>query len=66
MESIAEILNHFISAAGMLGAFFLGAYVYSHGRDALPFGLKKPGKRKRMTPEREIEIEQGIKAKPNF
>jgi len=60
MQSIAEILNHFIFTGGMLGAFFLGAYVHSHGRDALPFGFKKLRKPKRMTPEREIEIEQGV------
>lgn len=63
MESIALIFIFIIAVAGMLGAFFLGAYVHSHGRDALPFGLKKPRKPKRMTPEREIEIEQGINAR---
>jgi len=60
MESIANLGNTLITTAGYLASFALGAYIHAHGRAGLPFTLKAFRKLKRMTPERESEIEQGV------
>lgn len=60
MESIVDLFNTLINTVGYLASFALGAYIHAHGRAGLPFTLKAFRKPKRMTPEREVEIEQGV------